>query len=208
MLCVWVAIGKTLSIKTPGFKIDKFYLLLYQTKKDMIDKSSCTNIGECVKQHGTKGELVIRLNPKLSIETIDTDFLFFELDGGLVPFKIDTIRTKNSDDLLVSFFDTENENTLKRLISSQVFAKNADLQFDVSNKDDLTSFIDWVAKDKNSRELGKIVDVIEITNNPLFVIDKQGSELLIPANDDLVSDIDEENRIITLSLPEGLLDMN
>ena len=174
----------------------------------MIDKSSCTNIGECVKRHGVKGELIIRLNPQLSIDSIDAEFMHFELDGGLVPFKVDTIRSKNSSDILVAFYDTENENTVNRLITSQVYVENSDLQIDTSDSNDLTSFIGWKAKDVNSGELGVITDVIKITNNPLFVIDKQGSELLIPANDDLVSDVDNENRIITLTLPEGLLDVN
>ena len=174
----------------------------------MIDKSSCTNIGECVKRHGVKGELIIRLNPQLSIDSIDAAFMYFELDGSLVPFKIDTIRIKNSSDILVSFYDTENENTVTRLIQSQVYVENKDLQLDTSTTNDLTSFIGWKAEDKNIGDLGVIIDIIEITNNPLFVIDNQGSELLVPANDDLVSNIDKENRVITLTIPEGLLDAN
>ncbi len=174
----------------------------------MIDKSRCRNIGECVKRHGVKGELIIRLNPQLSINSIETDFIYFELEGGLVPFKIDSIRSKNSTDILVAFYDTENENTVNRLIPSQVYVEGSDLQVDTSNSDDLSSFIGWKATDVNSGELGVITDIIEITNNPLFVIDKKGTELLIPANDDLVSDIDRENRVIALTLPEGLLDTN
>ncbi len=174
----------------------------------MIDKNRCTNIGECVKRHGVKGELIIRLNPQLSINSIETDFIYFELEGGLVPFKIDSIRSKNSTDILVAFYDTENENTINRLIPSQVYVESSDLQVDTSSSDDLSSFIGWKATDVKRGELGVITDIIEIPNNPLFVIDKKGTELLIPANDDLVSDIDRENRVVALTLPEGLLDMN
>ncbi len=174
----------------------------------MIDKGSCTNIGECVKRHGVKGELIIRLNPQLLIDSIDTEFMYFELDGGLVPFKIKTIRSKSDADILVSFFDTENEETVNRLIPTSVFVENADLQIGTSANNDLSSFVGWRAKDANSDELGIITDIVEITNNPLFVIDNNGSELLIPANDDLISNIDEENKIIILSLPDGLVDIN
>ncbi len=174
----------------------------------MIDKNSCTNIGECVKRHGVKGELVIRLNTGITIDSIDVAFMYFELDGGLVPFKVKTIRSKNDTDILVSFFDTENENTVNRLIPTQVWAENTDLQIDTSTNNDLSSFVGWKAKDTNSGELGIITDIVEITNNPLFVIDNNGSELLIPANDDLITDINKENKIITLSLPEGLVNVN
>ncbi len=174
----------------------------------MIDKGICTNIGRCVKLHGVKGEFVIRLNPGVYIEDIDSEFMHFEIDGGLVPFRIKTIRSKNDTDILVSFFDAENENISERMITSEVFVENDDLDTDNESVNDLSMFTGWMAKDVNHGELGKIVDVIEITNNPLFVIDHEGSELMIPANDDMIVEFDEENKVLLFNLPEGLVGVN
>ena len=174
----------------------------------MIDERSCTNIGRCVKLHGVKGEFVIRLNPGIYIEDIDAGFMHFEIDGGLVPFRIKTMRSKNDTDILVSFFDAENENTVERMITSDVFVEKDDLNTDNEPVNDLSMFTGWMAKDVNHGELGKIVDVIEITNNPLFVIDNAGTELMIPANDDMIEEFDEENKVLLFCLPEGLVGVN
>ena len=174
-------------------------------RQKTVDKGGCVRIGECVKLHGVKGELVVRLIRGIYVEDIDAEFMHFELDGGLVPFKIKSIRPKNDTDILVSFYDAERESTISRMISSYVYVENDDLNTKTDFSEELNSLTGWLAKDTKAGELGRITDVIEITNNPLFVIDHDGEELLVPANDDLVEDIDEENSVLTLNLPEGLI---
>ncbi len=174
----------------------------------MIDKNSCTNIGRCVKLHGVKGEFVIRLNPGIYIEDIDAEFMHFELEGGLVPFKINSIRSKNDTDILVSFYDTEEENTVSRMVFTDVFVDNEDVTLDSEAGEELSALTGWKAKDVKLGDLGVITEVIEITDNPLFVIDHDGAELLIPANDDIVEQLDEENKVLIFNLPEGLINVN
>ena len=56
--------------------------------------------------------------------------------------------------------------------------------------------------------IGKIEGVDDSTANILFyVVTERGEELLIPATDDFVEEIDDEKREITMNLPDGLLDM-
>ena len=174
----------------------------------MIDKNICTIIGECVKLHGVKGEFVIRLKEGIRIEDINAGFLHFELDGGLVPFKIKTIREKNATDILVSLYDTDSENRMKRLLASMVYVENADLDTDSDYRDDPASYVGWKVKDITEGDLGEITDVIKISGNPLFVINDRGAELLIPANEDLIDEVDEKNKTIVFVLPEGLLSAN
>ena len=170
----------------------------------MIEKRNSTKIGECIKQHGVKGELVVRLKRGIYLEDIDAEFMHFDIDGGLVPFKIRSVRSKNDTDILVSFYDTERESTVLRMINSDVYVENEDIDAD-AEVDDLTMFTGWLARDVKSGELGRVTDVIEITNNPLFVIDHEGDELLVPANDDLIEQIDDENKVLVFDLPEGLI---
>ena len=174
----------------------------------MIDKNNCSKIGECVKLHGVKGELVIRLQSGIYIEDIEAEFMHFELEGGLVPFSITSLRPKNDTDILVSFMDTENEATVERMIGAAVYVETKDLNSDVEAGEDLSMFTGWLAKDVSHGELGRITDVIEITNNPLFVIDHDGTELMIPANDDMIVEFDEENKVLLFNLPEGLVGVN
>ena len=53
--------------------------------------------------------------------------------------------------------------------------------------------------------LGEVTDVDTTTINTLFVVDHQGEELLIPAQEDFIVGIDQKHKVITVDLPEGLL---
>ena len=55
-------------------------------------------------------------------------------------------------------------------------------------------------------ELGEITDVDDTTINTLFVVDYNGEELLVPAGEEMIKEIDHEQRIIRFNLPEGLIE--
>ena len=56
--------------------------------------------------------------------------------------------------------------------------------------------------------VGEIVDIDDATENVLFVVERgDGSTILVPAADDLVTDIDLDGKTISMLLPEGLTDM-
>ena len=52
----------------------------------------------------------------------------------------------------------------------------------------------------------KVVDVDDATMNVLFVIEKEGEELLLPAHEEFILDIDKAQKVLTVDIPEGLLD--
>ena len=63
-------------------------------------------------------------------------------------------------------------------------------------------------KNEADKLIGTIEGVDDSTANILFsVITEGGEELLIPATDDFVEEIDDEKREITMNLPDGLLEM-
>ena len=53
--------------------------------------------------------------------------------------------------------------------------------------------------------LGEVTDVDTSTINTLFVVDYQGEELLVPAQEEFIIDIDQKHKVITVDLPEGLI---
>ena len=56
--------------------------------------------------------------------------------------------------------------------------------------------------------VGEVTAIDLSTINTLFEVrTADGQQILIPANDDLVDDIDRENRNIAMRIPEGLLEI-
>ena len=79
----------------------------------------------------------------------------------------------------------------------------------VEDSDNLTwsYFKGFRAVDKKLGEIGEITDIDESTINTLFVVEKQGEEILIPVQEEFIAGIDHKKRTITFDLPEGLLSL-
>ena len=62
-------------------------------------------------------------------------------------------------------------------------------------------------EDATHGHLGELVAVDESTINTLFVVERpNGDELLIPAQEEFIEELDHDKRIIKFNLPDGLLE--
>lgn len=61
---------------------------------------------------------------------------------------------------------------------------------------------------KTQKVVGEIMSVDETTINLLFDVKTQnGEEILIPANEELITNVDAEQRNIEVDIPNGLLEL-
>ena len=171
----------------------------------MIIKEETTQIGYIQKPHGVKGELALALTEGIYANNFDPEFILLAIDNGLVPFYVESYRVKSNKNMLVKLETVETEYKAKDLAGSQVFLENSLLD----EAEDLPSeaLVGFNVNDRNKGFIGKITEVQEISNNPLFVIDFEGKEILIPINPDFIIDISESDKTIEVSLPEGLVDL-
>lgn len=177
----------------------------------MIDKDDCAKVGIIAKPHGINGEVVVRADAGFSVDDLSYEFLLVEIDGGLVPFYVEEIRTKNSDEALVKFEYIDNQNDTRRMAGKDVYICREWLETEEGELEDVPTgmLIGYTAIDKQVGTLGKIEDIDEqVGANPLFVIDRNGEEILVPVTDSFIINIDDANRTITFNLPDGLVDMN
>lgn len=173
----------------------------------MIDKHECRQIGLIVKTHGINSELVVRLFEEFSIDHMNTEFLFIELDGGLVPFFLEEAREKNKTDVLVKLELAKEETELERLMNARVYVKKETAE-ESSGEDNYSVYqlVGYMAEAIGHGTLGKITAIQEITKNPLFEIEYEGRKLLIPIVEDFIVNIDDENQTVIFELPEGLIE--
>ena len=59
----------------------------------------------------------------------------------------------------------------------------------------LEFFVGFRVEDVRHGALGKVTDVDTSTVNTLFVVDRDGDELLIPAQEELIAGIDQKHKI-------------
>lgn len=173
----------------------------------MISKDDCIKIGQIAKPHGIGGQMLVRADAGFDIEDLDHDFLFVDIDGGLVPYRLNDMKIRNGSEAVVklSFADTQAE---ARLLSGAAIYIDRS-KFNPSTDDVPDGLVvGYEAIDKRRGPLGTIVGIDEQGGtNPLFVIENECRQILIPVTDDFIVEIDDQYRKIHFDLPDGLTEL-
>ncbi|NDV59003.1 ribosome maturation factor RimM [Bacteroides sp. 519] len=174
----------------------------------MIREEEVYKIGMFNKPHGIHGELSFTFTDDI-FDRVDNDYLVCLLDGIFVPFFIEEYRFRSDTTALIKLEGIETAE------KARMFT-NIDVYFPVKFVDEQTAdedltwnfFKGFHVTDIQAGNLGKLTDVDESTQNVLFVVDYQGKELLIPAQEEFIVEIDKMHRTLTVDLPEGLLSLD
>ncbi|MDE5880269.1 MAG: ribosome maturation factor RimM [Muribaculaceae bacterium] len=179
----------------------------------MIEQKNITAIGKFQKTHALKGELNAILD-------IDSSFLsegnavIVELDGIFVPFYASGIRPKGNTSYLVKLDGIDSEDEARRFVNKIIYALKSELapfleveEEDIADEDELIGY-EIIDYDSN-KVIGEIEDIDSSTSNLLFiVVSPTGDTIYIPAAEEFIMDINDENKKICMRLPEGLIDLN
>ena len=169
----------------------------------MIKQEEVYRIGRLGKAHGVKGEVSFQFDDDI-FDCVDCDYLILEVDGILVPFFIEEYRFRSDTVALMKFEDVDTQQRATELTGCDVYfprALAADDDGDVS----LSLLVGFDLVEANSeRTVGRIAAIDDSTANLLFELE---DGRLIPANDDLITDIDTKNKVIKMNIPEGLLEL-
>jgi len=174
----------------------------------MIKKESVYRIGRIGKTHGVDGELTFMFDDDVFYRR-EAEYLILDIDGILVPFFIDDCRMKSSATALVRFENIGTQERARQLTGCEVYIP----RHSAEDADETLSAAEMIGfevhSDHDDSVIGTITAVDESTINPLFeVVRNVDDTLLLPAAADLITEIDSEQRVVTMQLIEGLLDLN
>lgn len=172
----------------------------------MIERDELIKIGRFNKPHGVKGELSFTFTDDVFDRT-DCPYIVCEIDGIFVPFFIEEYRFKSDTTALLKLEDVDNETEARAFSLLDVYFPKSYYDTTTGQEAPGDYFIGFTVVDNARGELGEIVAVDDTTENVLFEIDYAGRELLVPAVDEFVCEIDEENHRLYMNIPEGLLDL-
>lgn len=169
----------------------------------MIREEEVYKIGRLGKTHGVKGEVSFLFDDDVFDRT-DADYLILRVDGILVPFFIEEYRFKSDANALMKFEGIDTQERARELTGCDVYFPRelADNDRDTLSWASLTGFD--IIDAKSAIKAGTIVSVDDTTLNTLFELE---DGRLIPASEDLITDIDQSSHTITIQIPEGLLDL-
>ena len=164
-------------------------------------------IGRLGKTHGVKGEISFHFTDDV-FDRVDADYVFIETEGLQVPFFFEEYRFRNEDTAIVKFEGIDDATRAAQFTGCDVYFPR---ELSDTGDEELTwtEIVGFTIADSGSGQtVGEITAVDLSTINTLFEVrTPEGQPLLIPANDDLIDEIDRQERRITMRIPEGLMEI-
>lgn len=161
------------------------------------------SIGQIVNTHGVKGEVkVYPLTDDIS-RFNNLKEIYIESKGELKKYQVEGAKNlKNTVVLKLKGVDTMNDAEKLR----QLYVKVG--RWDAVRLPKDTFFICDIIEsevfDIHGELLGKLVDVLQTGSNDVYVVRKDGKDLLIPALKSVVKEINLQEKRIIVELLEGL----
>lgn len=165
-------------------------------------------LGSIIKTFGKNGGFIIHTEIGLSSEFENAAHLFIEINGGLVPFFISNSGTTIRDEFtaIVYVDDIETEELAKELIDCRVFVPQNYFP-DEEIPEDYNQFAGYKMVDNKKGIIGIIEEMVDIPGNPVFRVLSDNNEILIPVNEDIITEIYDTDKCIHIDAPQGLIEL-
>lgn len=173
----------------------------------MLKKDDHYLLGSLFKSIGTKGEILVKSINEIPEKINKMESVFVEIDGKLVPFFIDFIKVKSSNSLIIKFEGINEEQKSQEFLGSDLYLDSKNKKIIDELENDFIDVVGYSLKDQNNIHIGEILEYIDISGNPLLRIQTPKNEILVPAHDDLIIEVDDDEKYIIIQLAEGIIDL-
>ena len=170
-----------------------------------IRLDNLSKVGFINRTHGYKGTVHCITDLAKPEKLLKVDFLFLLINGLPVPFLIEEMEV-NETDFYVKLEDINSDGEGKKLLQTEIYAETV-------KEKKKSAFLSWrdlkgyMAIDETYGELNTIEEVNEFPMQFIAKCTINNKEVLFPLNDEIVTEIDEDKKIIYLDLPIGLVEM-
>lgn len=166
-------------------------------------------IGHIIKTHGVSGQLLVSNIIKISETDEWPDWIFLDIDSGLVPFRTNTngMLWRDEKHLILELQNYDDLDKVQKFVGLDVWFPNEFKSQIAKTINEVSPFVGYMLLDQNGTIVGRIEELIDLPNNPLFRLEIESREVLIPAREEWILDLDEDNSRITMDLPDGLLEL-
>jgi len=169
-----------------------------------MTRDKCLLLGTISKTHGVRGELIIRITDPSFEPDENWESLFLQIDGILVPFFISSLHAPKAEEWIICFDDYENKDNAQHLVGLTVWIEK-DYLATVGEEIYLDELTGYALINLSTGKQGLINDFLDIPGNPVFEVLLESEKVLVPAQDDLIEEIDQENQKLVMRLPEGIM---
>ena len=171
-----------------------------------MQADACYKIGYILKPHGLKGGVTIAVEPDAPEDLSELKSVFIEKSSRLIPYFIEEISVRG-DKAFVKFEDVDSHEAANSISKSTVYLPKAGRAKSGRGEFYDDEIIGFEVHESESGLLGNVTEVVQAGANRLLSIDRGGKEVLIPINSPFITSINKGKKRISVTLPEGFLDI-
>ena len=171
-----------------------------------MKKEDCFYLGRVAKTHGLKGEVTIKLDADDPSAYLKMSHFFLEINKVLTPFFVEKI-TPNGDKFFVAVQDIKTVEQARNLVGKSVYLPMEMLPKLSGKQFYFHEIVGFTVVDTEKGELGPVAQVLEYPTQAILQVMKGKKEILIPIIDEVIQKVDRDHKTLTITAPEGLIDM-
>jgi 16S rRNA processing protein RimM len=172
-----------------------------------MKKEDLFQLGIISKIHGFKGEIIFLSNGKAQINLNKLESVFIEINGQLIPFFIETINPTGDSSAIIKLNGINSEANARQLVKCNVYIPNSVLPKQKEKKLNPSELVGYKVIDDAYGDIGEIISLMEMPQQIILEIKNGRKEILIPANKEIIYNIDKKNKTIFINAPIGLIDI-
>lgn len=170
-------------------------------------KEDCFYLGKIAKKFSFKGEVLIYLDTDEPEMYQDMESVFVDFGKDLVPFFIENSNLHKGDFLRVKFEDVNNEAAADEILGCEIYLPLSALPKLEGTKFYYHEIIGFAVEDQRLGAIGFITGVNDSAAQPLFEIEWNTRQILVPMIDDFIIEVNRIQQKIVLNTPVGLVDL-
>ncbi len=164
-------------------------------------------MGKIVATHGIRGQLRVvpfsgETSTIVSLRTVQLK----GPGGGMEPFEV-AHAVAHGKKVLITLKAFDNINQVLHLVGREVYAQREQLPELPPDEYYWCDLLGLRVVTAGGETLGTLAEIIATGSNDVYVVREGTHEYLIPALEDVIIDIDLDAGVMTVSPPEGLLDL-
>ncbi len=163
-------------------------------------------IGKLVAVFGLKGELVLKhtLGKKTSLKGLQAIFIE-EKKQSFIPWFIETTKIKTEEEVYLKLEGVDTREAAMKLTQKEIWIPEPDFK-KLAARSAPASILGYTIINDNE-PLSEVLEVIEQPHQLLCRIEINQKEVLIPLNEQTIQKIDHKKKQVSVSLPDGLLEI-
>jgi len=124
----------------------------------------------------------------------------------MLPYLVENLQYRGNNQFVVKLQDVD-INNVREFVQTELYLPLSRLPKLSGNRFYFHEVIGFKVVDDRLGGIGICKDFMELANNPLMQVDHDGAEILIPASQQFITEVDRENKILFVSTPDGLVDL-